>query len=341
VVKSDLLVLDEPTAALPEADVARLLDVLRRLRAQGIGIIYVTHRLDEVFRIADRVTVLRDGHHIATTPVAETTPAALVQAIIGRRLDDLFVAPPPPAGEVALRVRDLAGRGVGPISFDVATGEIVSLVGLRGAGHDVVGRMIFGDIAAESGSVALGAAMTRGLRAAIALRIGFVSSKRREESVAPSLSVRENLFMNPTMLGTGALQAIGPRGERGRARQVLHRLSVRPPDTERPIITLSGGNQQKVVLSRWMEAGSRLLVLEEPTFGVDVGSKAEIYALLRGALGHGLSVLLVSSDFEEVVGLCHRALVLDRGHVVAELPRAALSVERLTEAASGGRAHAA
>jgi ribose transport system ATP-binding protein len=342
-VRCDLLVLDEPTAALPEADVARLLDVLRRLRAEGIGIVYVTHRLDEVFRIADRVTVLRDGRRIATSSVAATTPAALVQAIIGRRLDDLFATPPAASGGGALRVRALAGRGVGPVSFDVAAGEVVGLVGLRGAGHDTVGRMIFGDIPAEAGTVTLGEAAVQATtpRAAIAHRIGFVSSKRREESVAPSLTVRENLFMNPTMLGAGTWHPIGPAAERARTGRVLQRLSVRPPDTERPIVTLSGGNQQKVVLSRWLEAGSRLLVLEEPTFGVDVGSKSEIYRLLRTALAEGLAILLVSSDFEEVAGLCHRALVLDRGRVVAELPRAALSVERLTQAASGGEAHAA
>jgi ribose transport system ATP-binding protein len=342
-VRCDLLVLDEPTAALPEADVARLLDVLRLLRAEGIGIIYVTHRLDEVFRIADRVTVLRDGGRIATSSVADTTPTALVQAIIGRRLDDLFAVPPVAAGVPTLRVRDLVGRGVGPVSFDVAAGEMVGLVGLRGAGHDTIGRMIFGDVAAETGAMMLDDAPVRSTtpRAAIARRIGFVSSKRREEGVAPSLTVRENLFMNPTVLGTGAWRPIDLAAERGRTSRVLQRLSVRPPDTERPIITLSGGNQQKVVLSRWLEAGCRLLVLEEPTFGVDVGSKSEIYGLLRAALAQGLAVLLVSSDFEEVAGLCHRALVLDRGRVAAELPRAALSVERLTRTASGGEARAA
>ncbi len=341
-VRADLLVLDEPTAALPETDVARLLDALHRLRAEGIGIVYVTHRLDEVFRIADRVTVLRDGRRIQSGLVTDTSPSALVQAIIGRRLDDLFEDLPPPATGSALHVRDLIARRVGPVSFDVSPGEILGLVGLRGAGHDVIGRALFGDIRLESGQIALAGESLRptGPTAAIARRVGFVSSKRREESIAPSLAVRENLFMNPTLLSGGPLRPIRPAGERTQARHVLQRLSVRPPDTERPIITLSGGNQQKVVVSRWMEAGSRLLVLEEPTFGVDVGSKAEIYGLLRHALGGGLAVLLVSSDFEEVTGLCHRALVFDRGRVSTELKRAELSVERLTEAASGAETEA-
>ena len=339
-VHADVLVLDEPTAALPEADVVRLLDVLRRLRAQGMGLIYVTHRLDEVFRIADRVTVLRDGRRIASTPVEETTPSALVQAIIGRQLEELFAAPPPPAASVALRVRDLTARGAGPVSFDLAAGEVLGLVGLRGAGHDVVGRAIFGDIAPEGGRIEMtGACLdVADPRAAIARGVGFVSSKRREESMAPSLSVRENLYMNPGMIGIGLFRPIRPAAERARTRDVLRRLSVRPPDTERPILTFSGGNQQKVIVSRWMESGCRVLVLEEPTFGVDVGSKAQIYALLRTALGAGLAVLLVSSDFEEVVGLSHRALVFDRGRVAAELSRAELSVAQLTEAAAGGKA---
>lgn len=342
-VRADLLVLDEPTAALPEADVARLLDVLRRLRAEGMGLVYVTHRLDEVFRIADRVTVLRDGRRIASTEVSATTPSALVEGIIGRRLGDLFVAPPPPRHDVALRARGLAARGVGPVSFQLAAGEVLGLVGLRGAGHDVIGRAIFGDIAADAGEIMLadGGLSAATPRAAIARRIGFVSSKRREESMAPGLSVRENLFMNPAMVGIAAAQPIRPAAERRAAARVLRRLSVRPPDTERPIINFSGGNQQKVIVSRWLEAGCRILVLEEPTFGVDVGSKAQIYGLMREALAAGLGVLLVSSDFEEVAGLSHRALVFDRGRVITELPRGALSVARLTEAAAGGLGPAA
>jgi ribose transport system ATP-binding protein len=339
-VRADLLVLDEPTAALPEADVARLLDVLRRLRAQGMGLIYVTHRLDEVFRIADRVTVLRDGRRIASTTVAQTTPDALVQAIIGRRLDDLFALPPSPRVSVALRVRDLVARGAGPVSFELEAGEVLGLVGLRGAGHDTVGRAVFGDIPIESGRVELAGGAVGGAspRAAIKRGVGFVSSKRREESMAPSLSVRENLYMNPSMIGIGVLHPIRPAAERARAFGVLQRLSVRPPETERPILNFSGGNQQKVIVSRWLEAGCRVLVLEEPTFGVDVGSKAQIYGLLRAALETGLAVLLVSSDFEEVVGLSHRALVFDRGRVVAELSHEALSIARLTSAAGGGLA---
>jgi ribose transport system ATP-binding protein len=333
----DLLVLDEPTAALPEADVARLLDVLRRLRAGGIGIIYVTHRLDEVFRIADRVTVLRDGRRVTTAAIADTTPADLVHHIIGRALSELFIKPSAKSAGTVLAVDGMVAGDVGPVSFEVAAGEVVGLVGLRGAGHDVVGRAIFGDISMAAGTLRLeGEPLSpRSPRDAIRRHVGFVSSKRGEESLARSMTVRENLFMNPLTNGRKLLQPIGSAEEQEHCLRVLTRFSVRPRDPERVIATLSGGNQQKVIVARWMEAGSRLLVLEEPTFGVDVGSKAEIYSLLQGALDDGLAVLLISSDFEEVAGICHRALIFDRGRVTAELARHELSLARLTALASG------
>jgi ribose transport system ATP-binding protein len=337
-----VLVLDEPTAALPESDVARLLAALRRLREGGLGIIYVSHRLDEVFRIADRVTVLRDGRRVATDRVADTSPAALVRNIVGRSLAELFVRPPPPAAGTLLAVEDLVAGPAGPVSFSVSAGEIVGLVGLRGAGHDAVGRAIFGDLPIAAGRVMLAGrdlAVSRP-QDAISRGIAFVSSKRGEESLAPSLTVRENLFMNPTITGSGLLQPIPPAREQARAQAALRRFRVRPPEPERPILTLSGGNQQKVVLARWMEAGSHLLVLEEPTFGVDVGSKAEIYQLLQGALDDGAAVLLISSDFEEVAGICHRALIFDRGRVAAELARPELTIAQLTALAAGAAAPA-
>jgi ribose transport system ATP-binding protein len=336
-VKCDLLVLDEPTAALPEADVAQLLGVLRRLRFEGLGIVYVSHRLDEVFRIADRVTVLRDGRRVATEPVADTTPTTLVQNIVGRPLSNLFIRPSQKSGDPVLRINGLVARDVGPISMVVAAGEIVGLVGLRGAGHDVVGRAIFGDIPITSGAVTLGGEtiVVRGPADAIRHRLGFVSSKRGEESLAPNLTLRENLFLNPLTSGASPLRPILPAAERQRCIAALRRFSVRPAEPERPIATLSGGNQQKVVVARWMEAGSRLLVLEEPTFGVDVGSKAEIYRLLQEAIDHGLAVLLISSDFEEVAGISSRALIFDRGQVSAELARDELSIAHLTALASG------
>jgi ribose transport system ATP-binding protein len=335
--ESDFLVLDEPTAALPESDVARLHAVLRRLRASGLGIIYVTHRLDEVFRIADRVTVLRDGRWVTTRKVSDTTPESLVHDIVGRSLSNLFAQPPPTAGDLVLSIDKLVAEGVGPINLDVFSGEIIGLVGLRGAGHDIVGRAIFGDVAISSGSIALDGQVLGIQTPAGAVRngIGFVSSKRSEESLASTLTVKENLFPNPAILGYGLFGPINPVAERLRCQHALRRFAVRPPESDRQIATLSGGNQQKVIVARWLEANSRLLILEEPTFGVDVGAKAEIYRLLQEALDRGLAVILVSSDFEEVAGISSRALVFDRGRVTAELARRELTVARLTALASG------
>ena len=341
-IRSDILVLDEPTAALPEADVERLLTTLRRLRANDIGIVYVTHRLDEVFRIADRVTVLRDGRRIATLPTRETTPDDLVRMIVGRSMSDAFVRPAPASKRVVLSVEDAVAEGVGPVSFSVTAGETLGLVGLRGAGHHAIGRAIFGEMKVASGRLSLdGAAIVpQNPAEAMALGIGFVSSRRAEESIAANLAVRENIYMNPAASGKGVLEFVPRAAELNEAKAAQKRFSIKAEGPEQPVATLSGGNQQKVVVARWMETRVKLLILEEPTIGVDVGSKAEIYHLLQLSLANGMAVLLISSDFEEVERICHRALVFSRGRVVAEVSGVALTVAALTASASGGSAEA-
>jgi ribose transport system ATP-binding protein len=339
-IKSDILVLDEPTAALPEADVERLLATLRRLRAKNIGIVYVTHRLDEVFRIADRVTVLRDGRRVATVNAHDTTPGDLVQMIVGRAMNEAFVRPAPASSRVVLAVRDAKATQVGPISFTVAAGETLGLVGLRGAGHHTIGRAIFGQLPLDSGSIWLDGQQIGEAKPADAMKmgIGFVSSRRSEEGIAANLAVRENIYLNPVASGKAVLELIPRASEVRDANAAIKRFSIKAVGTEEPVATLSGGNQQKVIVARWMEARVKLLVLEEPTIGVDIGSKAEIYHLLQVSLQKGMAVLLISSDFEEVERICHRALVFSRGAVVAEISREDLTVAALTASASGGLA---
>jgi ribose transport system ATP-binding protein len=336
---SELLVLDEPTASLPETDVRRLFDILNGLKQRGIGIVFVSHRLDEVFRLADRVTVLRDGRTIATQKVSDTTPGQLVFDIVGRKLEEMFISPKPPEAEVVLDLRDVKVGPVGPVSLQLHRGEILGLVGLRGAGQDLIGRAVFGEIGnwRRSGDIWIDGSEARLTGAASAMRLGvaFVSSRRAEEGIAGSLTVRENIYPNPVTRGQSPLTFQRPSDERRRVRLALDRFDVRPRNSERAVGTLSGGNQQKTVLARWLEADSRILILEEPTFGVDVGAKAEIYAILEQDLIRGSSVLLVSSDFEEVAGIAHRALVFRRGRVIAEVPKEQLSVSRLTHLASG------
>src|SRR5579864_1137249 len=337
-IKSDVLVLDEPTASLPESETSRLFDVLRNLRSQGVAIVYVTHRLDEVFRLADTVTVLRDGRTVRTCPVSATNPAELVEMIVGRPPAEVFVNPPEPHAATVLRVDNVCTGRVGPVSFEVSAGELVGLGGLRGAGQNAVGRVIAGIDPISSGTVWLaGRALDlRGREpAATAAGIRFVTSNRESEGLGPSMSVVENLFLNPGALGRRIWSAERPGSERKRAQQIIRRFSIRPNDPTRLITTLSGGNQQKVLLARWLGHGAPLLVLEEPTMGVDVGAKADIYEMLNQELARGAAVVLVSSDLDEVAGICHRALIFDRGRIVEELGRDQLSVARLTAIVGG------
>jgi ribose transport system ATP-binding protein len=341
--RSDLLILDEPTAALPAGDVDLLLDKLKRLRASGIGLLYVTHRLDEVFRIADRVTVLRDGRRVATRAVNEISPGDLVSWIVGGALTETTIASRAASTGPLLSLEHLvvpqeSGGGlVGPVSLQIYPGETLALVGLRGAGHHAIGRAIYGALPVYSGRIIV---QGRELKItdptdAIKNGIGFVSSRRTEESLAHHLTVLENLYMYSRARGIPPFRPVGHRKELRACRMALAKFSVRPPDSTRPIATLSGGNQQKVVVARWMEADARLLILEEPTIGVDIGSKAEIYRDLRVAEEAGRAVLLVSSDFDEVEKICHRALVFSRGQVLTEINRKSITVANLTALAAG------
>ena len=334
-VEADILVLDEPTASLPADEVERLFAVIRRLKERGVGIIYVSHRLDEIFRIADRVAVLRDGALVGEMAVSETTAAKLVEIIVGRSVDELFVKARPTAGDTVVQVRDLQCTGTHPVSFDIHKGELLGLVGLRGAGQEMIGRALFGE-GAVSGEVLLnGTALElSGPIAAMRSGVGLIARDRTEESVALSLSVRENTFLNPGASKRGLFQFQSPRAEAAEARQLGQSVGLRPNDPDLAIDALSGGNQQKVVIARWLATDRRLLIAEDPTAGVDVGAKVEIYRLIAEALEAGLAVVVVSTDFEEVAHICHRALVFSRGQIVSELAGAALTMSALITAAS-------
>jgi ribose transport system ATP-binding protein len=334
----DFLVLDEPTASLPADEVERLFDALRPLKSKGVGMIYVSHRLDEIFRIADRVAVLRDGQMVGMRPVEHTTPEELVSLIVGRKAREI-ARPPVMEGAAILTVERLTTPVVGPVSFQIKRGELLGLAGLRGAGHEDIGRALFG-IVPHAGTVMLDG-QTPDLRTAqTAMRsgIGLVARDRVGESVAPGLAIRENAFLNPSATGRGLLSLMSARREEGLSRAIGTRVGLSPNDPTLAIEALSGGNQQKVVVGRWLDSGRRLLVTEDPTAGVDVGAKAEIYHLLYQALASGMGVLVVSTDFEEIANICHRAIVFSRGLPVAELTGVELSTESLIQAASAGEA---
>ena len=332
-----LLVLDEPTASLPEADVSRLFEVLDRLRSKGVGMIFVSHRLDEVFRIADRTAIMRDGTLVHEGPVSQLDQDQLVLHIVGRPPAEVYSSVPRPDGISVVELERAELDGVGPIDLDVSEGEIVSLVGLRGAGHERIGRMLSGLEPLLRGSVKLDGheVAFSGPQEAIHNGVAFVTSNREAESMAVGLTVRENLFINPRIRGRRAFSLTRRATERLAVQPIIDRFNVRPRDSERQMGTLSGGNQQKVILARWLDIGSRLIVLEEPTMGVDIGAKAEIYNHLATALATGTAIIVVSTDFEEVANISHRALVFNRGHVSAELSGNDLTMPNLIRHAAG------
>jgi ribose transport system ATP-binding protein len=334
--RAELIVLDEPTASLPAADCARLFAVLRTLRDRGHGIVYVTHRLDEVHQVADTFAVLRDGRLISSGPLAGYSRRRLVHDIVGREPVGHRAAPVARAeGPVVLSLDALRTTNAGPVSQELRAGEILGTVGLTGAGQLDLGRALAGSRPILGGRALLDGRpyAPRTVAGAVDSGVGLVTANRQEEGCAAELTVRENLLANPRLTGRSALHWISPRRERARAAALIERFSVHPRDGEAPIATLSGGNQQKIMVGRWLGVHRRLLILEEPTASVDVGAKAELYRLLDQALADGLAVLLVSTDFEEVATVCHRALVFVRGTVTAELTGAALTVTGLR----GGR----
>jgi ribose transport system ATP-binding protein len=335
VLEADLIVLDEPTAALPAGDVAMLFRVLRRLRATGVSVLYVTHRLDEIFALADRVTVLRDGKLVESRPVAALSAGDLVRAITGRPIAQLFPERAPPRDNAALAVEDVVVGFLGPVSFQAYSGEVLALVGLRGAGHEEFGRAIFGALPYDSGSIRImGSERPASIAQSIAKGIGFASGRRAQESVALTLTTRENLFLNPAWVGAGGITF--RREEQRRSMALIRAHDIVPRDPERQVMTLSGGNQQKVVLARWAHVRSRVLILEDPTAGVDIGARAEIYRSIADLCAEGRTCIVVSSDFDEVAGLAHRALVFDRGRIVRELAGPELTAEAVSRFASGG-----
>ncbi|MEW2414482.1 sugar ABC transporter ATP-binding protein [Streptomyces sp. NPDC046866] len=343
--RAEVVVLDEPTATLPAADCARLFDVLHALRDRGHGILYVSHRLDEVHRVADSFAVLRDGRVVSHGPLAPYGPARLVRDIVGgeppaHRTAAAAPAVPPSAAVAGpapvLRLDGAATERTAPLSLELRPGEVLALVGLTGAGHLHLGRALAGAGPSLGGRALLGGRPYRPRSVADALGrgVGFVAGNRLEEGCAADLTVRENFLANPRAAGVPGGHWTAPRRERAEAAALIERFSVHPRNSEVPIAGLSGGNQQKVVVGRWLRGRLRLLVLEEPTASVDVGAKSAIHRILDDALGSGLAVLLVSSDFEEVADLAHRALVFVRGRVAADLAGAALTAAELARTAS-------
>jgi ribose transport system ATP-binding protein len=312
-----------------------LLSAVRRYASLGQTIVLVSHRVDEVLSVADAVTVLRDGRHIVTCPTAGLTEGSVVEYIVGRKLDRFY----PTSGAMdhegveVCRVEGLRGGPIGDVSFALRPGEILGLAGLLGSGRTELLRMLFGADRCDAGTIAIDGRQIAVGSPSDAMRAGvaYVPEDRAAQAAFMSMSVRENLTM-AYLDRYGAYGRIDKRRERARARALVTQFMVRTPSEQEGLSALSGGNQQKVVLGRWLHGAPRLLLLDEPTQGVDVGARADLYRMVRDAVDAGAAALVVSSDFDELANLADRVLVLAGGHVRAEL-RAPIDGHRLTELA--------
>ena len=328
-----LVIMDEPTSSLDEREVEVLFDVIRRLRAAGVAVIFISHRLDELFRVCDRVTVMRDGRTVMVANIKEVDKLGLIAAMLGRDLEVVrerstgFTAGVGAVGANLLRAEKLAvGFKVRDARVNVRAGEIVGLAGLLGSGRSEVARAVFGAEPADTGSLELMgvAARPKTPQDAIALRVGFCAEDRKSEGIIPDMSVGENLTLAllPQLTRFGVVDEAHIRGI---VEKFMKRLAIKASGPDQKIRELSGGNQQKVLLARWLCADPKLLLLDEPTRGVDVGAKQEIQALIRELADQGLGVLMISSELDEIVEGADRVFVLSDGRTVAELDREHIS----------------
>jgi ABC-type sugar transport system ATPase subunit len=336
-VQSRVIVMDEPTAALNHQDTERLFRLVRQLASTGVAFIYISHRLDEVFSLADHIAVLRDGRLVSDNPTAATNRARVIKEMVGRDIQDLYPRRASTIGAPRLVVSNLSrGAALRGADFTVHAGEIVGVFGLLGSGTDTLVKTLFGALRADEGEIAVDGVSigrptpTRARRAGIAL----VPGERKEEGLVLGLGVRENLGLS-TLPALKKFGVVDRRLERARAIDAVRSLRIRTPSLEAPVGRLSGGNQQKVVIGRWLQARPRVFLLEEPTRGVDVGAKVEVYRLMERLAEEGAAILLVSSEMPEVLSMSDRILVMCEGRIAAEYPRGAATQEVVLDSAIG------
>ncbi|TKC92455.1 sugar ABC transporter ATP-binding protein [Trinickia terrae] len=335
---ANVLIMDEPTAALSLPEVERLFTIVRKLRADGVAILFITHRLDEVFALTERVTIMRDGATVETAMTGTLTTEQIVAKMVGRDLDTFYPKADVTPGEVRLSVRGLTRAGVfKDVSFEVRAGEIVALAGLVGAGRSEVARAIFGIDMPDAGEVRVAGARVPPGKPAAAVRAGIalVPEDRRAQGLALELSIARNASL--TVLGRLVRHGlISSNSETKLAAYWGERLRLKAASLDAPAGTLSGGNQQKVVLGKWLATDPRVLIIDEPTRGIDVGAKAEVYRTLSDLVREGMAVLMISSELPEVLGMADRVLVMHEGRISASLPRAQATEQSIMGAALGG-----
>jgi ribose transport system ATP-binding protein len=339
-VRSRIIIMDEPTAALTQAEIASLFRTIREVKQKGVSIIYISHRLEEFADIGDRVTVMRDGRTVATLDVQGTPVRELIRLMVGRALEDYYPKQAVPIGKELLRVTGLArGSAIRDVSFVLHEGEILGISGLMGAGRTEVARAIFGADPLDRGEIRVEGRPVhiRSPGDAIQAGIGFVTEDRKAQGLVLPLSVGHNLTLAALRLfGRGLRLSLGR--ERAAVAEYVKRLRIRAASPDQKVVDLSGGNQQKVVLAKWLLSRSRIFLFDEPTRGIDVGAKVEVYALMNELVRSGAGIVLISSDMPEILGMSDRVLVMRRGAVAGELSRREATQEKLLSYATLGAA---
>jgi ribose transport system ATP-binding protein len=325
-----ILAFDEPSAALTERELLKLFAIIRRLTSEGVGIMYISHRLDEIFEIGDRVTVIRDGRVVNTSPIITVNKKSLIQLMVGRKLEDEFPNVALTRSEEILRVENISAGILRNINFSLHRGEILGFAGLVGAGRTEIARIIFGADVKETGSIFLrGKEISpRSPREAIDVGIGLLTENRNRLGLITEMKVGENISLSSL---NGLLK--GPFLDKVKevqtARRFVHQLHIKTPDVNESVENLSGGNRQKVILARWLATKSKVLIFDEPTAGIDVGAKYEIYVLMKKLAQDGVGVIMISSDLPELLGLCDRIIVMHDGRITGELDRDAATQEKI------------
>ena len=335
--KPSILVMDEPTSALSREEVERLFAIIGDLKHRGIAVVYISHHLPEIFRIADRVTVMRDGKKIATKPIGQVSHEEIVQMMVGRSVKEFYRREERSIGEVRFRVRGLSRFGFfHQVAFEARRGEILGICGLSGAGRTELARVLTGLDRADEGSMELDGRPVRGSTMAHFLEqgISYLTEDRKIEGLALRLPVIDNVL-------SAIVDRLSPAGIYSRARgkpavdRLIAELAIYPPDPSRTVSNLSGGNQQKVLLAKWLASQPKVLILDEPTRGVDVGAKMTIHSSIEKLAREGCTIFLISSDLPELVGLCDRVLIMRKGHIIRDMPYRECNEESLLLAANG------
>jgi ribose transport system ATP-binding protein len=333
----ELIIMDEPTSALSEQETEVLFSLIERLKDRGTSVIYVSHRLEEVLRIADRITVLRDGEYVGTLERAQATQDAIIHMMVGREISDLFPKQDATIGEPVLEVRNLSRRGAfHDINFSLRKGEIVGLFGLLGSGRTETAHAIFGLDHIDEGEIFLDGEKVEisSPAKAIGHGLGFVPEDRKTLGVVLRFNVRENISL-PSLGALTQLGLISSRKERELARHMVEQLDIRTPSLDQKVVNLSGGNQQKVVIAKWLARESNVLIVDEPTRGIDVATKAQVHALMSQLAQEGVGVLMISSELPEVLAMSDRILVLHEGRITGEFSRNNATSEAIMRCATG------